>query len=90
MAGRKQASRKRRQLHKTGKVSAVDEYHEVDHAVHHFEVGAEKTSDEPLEDLKKQRLNLKDRLAGMIREHESSALKTRSSFCGTKGIAGRP
>lgn len=48
-----------------------DEYHEVDHAVHHFETGAENTSDEHLEDLKKQRLNLKDQLAGMIRNYES-------------------
>ncbi|WP_150912802.1 YdcH family protein [Marinobacter halotolerans] len=52
-----------------------DEYHELDHAVHHFEGGAENTSDEHLEDLKKQRLNLKDRLSGMIREHESLAAK---------------
>ncbi len=50
-----------------------DEYHEVDHAVRHFEGGAENTSDEHLEDLKKQRLNLKDQLSGMIREYESSA-----------------
>lgn len=49
-----------------------DEYHEVDHSAHHFEGGAENTSDEHLEDLKKQRLNLKDHLSGMIHEHEAS------------------
>ncbi|WP_339844794.1 YdcH family protein [uncultured Halopseudomonas sp.] len=51
-----------------------EEYHEVDHAVHRFETGAESASDEYLDTLKKQRLNLKDQLAGMIREFESSAL----------------
>ena len=49
-----------------------DEYHEVDHAVHRFETGAESCADEHLENLKKQRL--KDQLAGMIRDYESSAL----------------
>lgn len=51
------------------------EYHEVEHAVHHFEGGAENTSDEHLENLKKQRLNLKDQLYGMIRKYESSTAK---------------
>ncbi len=50
-----------------------DEYHEVEHEVHRYEMGAENTSDEHLEDLKKQRLNLKDQLSGMIREYEASA-----------------
>ena len=49
-----------------------DEYHEVDHAVHRVETGAENTSDEYLETLKKQRLNLKDQLFSMIREYEAS------------------
>lgn len=51
-----------------------EEYHEVDHAVHRFETGAENCSDEHLENLKKQRLSLKDQLVGMIREYESSEL----------------
>ena len=50
-----------------------DEYHEVDQEVHHFESGAEETSDEHLENLKKQRLNLKDQLTAMIREYEGAA-----------------
>jgi uncharacterized protein YdcH (DUF465 family) len=50
-----------------------DEYHEVEHAVHRIETGAEHTSDEYLENLKKQRLNLKDQLSAMIREYEASA-----------------
>jgi uncharacterized protein YdcH (DUF465 family) len=49
-----------------------DEYHEVDHAVHRVETGAENTSDEYLENLKKKRLNLKDQLFSMIREYEAS------------------
>jgi uncharacterized protein YdcH (DUF465 family) len=49
-----------------------DEYHEVEHEVHRYELGAENTSDEHLEDLKKQRLHLKDQLFHMIREYESS------------------
>ena len=49
-----------------------DQYHEADHAVHRVESGAENTSDEHLENLKKQRLNLKDQLTGMIRDHDSS------------------
>jgi len=50
-----------------------DQYHEVETDVHRFETGAENTSDEHLEDLKKQRLHLKDQLFHIIREHESSA-----------------
>lgn len=50
-----------------------DEYHEVEHAVHRIETGAEHTSDEYLENLKKQRLNLKDQLSAMIHEYEASA-----------------
>lgn len=50
-----------------------DEYHEVEHEVHRYELGAENTTDEHLEDLKKQRLHLKDQLFHMIREYESSA-----------------
>jgi uncharacterized protein YdcH (DUF465 family) len=49
-----------------------DEYHDEDHAVHRIETGAQNTSDEHLENLKKQRLNLKDQLTGMIRDYESS------------------
>jgi hypothetical protein len=44
----------------------------AEHAVHRIETGAENTSDEHLENLKKQRLNLKDQLSGMIRDYESS------------------
>lgn len=52
-----------------------DEYHEVETEVHRFETGSENTSDEHLEDLKKQRLHLKDQLFHIIREYESSASK---------------
>lgn len=49
-----------------------DEYHELDHEIHRIESGAETTSDEYLEDRKKQRLHLKDQLYSMIREYEAS------------------
>ena len=49
-----------------------DEYHKVETEVHRFETGAENASSEHLEDLKKQRLNLKDKLFRMIQDHESS------------------
>lgn len=45
----------------------------IDNAVHRVETGAENTSDEYLENLKKKRLNLKDQLFAMIREYEASA-----------------
>ncbi|WP_028671743.1 YdcH family protein [Saccharospirillum impatiens] len=48
------------------------EYNDVEHAVHRIETGAEHTSDEELEDLKKQRLHLKDQLSTMIRAYEST------------------
>lgn len=50
-----------------------EEYHEVETEVHRFETGAENTSDEHLEDLKKQRLILKDQLFRIIDSYESSA-----------------
>ena len=49
-----------------------EEYHEVDHEVHRIESGAENTSDDYLESKKKERLNLKDQLFTMIKEHESA------------------
>lgn len=43
-----------------------DEYHEVDHEVHRIETNVETTSDEYLEEKKKQRLHLKDELLRII------------------------
>lgn len=44
-----------------------DEYHEIDHEVHRIETGVETTSDEYLEEKKKQRLHLKDELFRIIK-----------------------
>lgn len=44
-----------------------DEYHEVDHEVHRIETGVETTSDDYLDDRKRQRLQLKDQLFQMIK-----------------------
>ena len=44
-----------------------DEYHEVDHEVHRIETNVETTSDDYLEEKKKQRLHLKDELLQMIK-----------------------
>lgn len=49
-----------------------DEYNDAEHAVHRIESGAEHASDDHLGNLKKQRLNLKDQLAAMIREYDAS------------------
>ncbi len=43
-----------------------NEYHDVDKEVHHFESGAEATSDEHLETLKMKRLHLKDQLFAIL------------------------
>lgn len=45
-----------------------NEYHDVDHEVLRIEQGIESTSDDYLEEKKKQRLNLKDQLFKMILE----------------------
>lgn len=45
------------------------EYHELDHEVHRIESGAENTSDDYLEDRKKQRLHLKDELFTILKKH---------------------
>ncbi len=45
-----------------------DKYHEVDHEVHRIETGVENTSDDYLEERKKQRLHLKDELYTMIKK----------------------
>ena len=39
-----------------------DEYHEVDHHIHRIEVDAEPTTDEHLNELRMQRVHLKDQL----------------------------
>lgn len=44
-----------------------DEYHELDHEIHRIETGIENTSDEYLEEKKKTRLLLKDRMYEMIK-----------------------
>lgn len=44
------------------------EYHEIDHEIHRIETGVENTSDDYLEEKKKERLNLKDQLLHMIKE----------------------
>lgn len=49
-----------------------DLYHKKDHEVHRIETGAENTSDEYLENCKKERLKLKDELYKMIREFEET------------------
>ena len=44
-----------------------EEYHEVDHEVHRIETDVETTSDDYLEEKKKQRLHLKDELLQIIK-----------------------
>lgn len=46
------------------------DYHEVDHAVHRFENGAEHCSDVHLEDYKKKRLHLKDQLVAILKRSD--------------------
>lgn len=45
-----------------------DEYDELDHAVRRCETGVETHADDYVEDLKKQRLALKDALFAMLRD----------------------
>lgn len=45
----------------------ADAYHTVNRAIHRAEAGVEALADDALEDLKKQRLTLKDQIAGMLR-----------------------
>ena len=44
----------------------ADRYHEINREIHRAESGVEVIADLPLEDLKKQRLALKDEIAGML------------------------
>ncbi len=44
------------------------EYDEAEHAVRRIESGAEASTDERLEALKKQRLHLKDALYGLLKQ----------------------
>lgn len=45
-----------------------EQYHEVDHAVHRIESGAEAAADDYLEGLKKERLALKDQLYALLKK----------------------
>jgi len=47
------------------------EYDSLEHAVHRIESGAEASSDERLETLKKQRLSLKDKLFVLLKEEDA-------------------
>jgi len=46
-----------------------DEYHEVNRAVHRAETDIEPTTDEHMEDMRKQRLLLKDELYALLAAH---------------------
>lgn len=50
-----------------------DEYHEINQEVHRIEQGVENTSDEYIEQKKKERLLLKDELFAMLKKVELSA-----------------
>ena len=45
----------------------ADRYHDVNRAIHRAEAEVEPTSDDVLEEMKKQRLHLKDEIAAMLR-----------------------
>ncbi len=47
----------------------ADSYHEINRQVHRVETDVEPASDQALEDLKKQRLALKDEISSMIASH---------------------
>lgn len=51
----------------------MDSYEEIDKEIFRMEEGIETPADETLTDLKKRRLDLKDQIAGMLREAEASA-----------------
>lgn len=48
-------------------VRLADRYHDVNRAIHRAEAEVEPTSDEVLEEMKKQRLHLKDEIASLLR-----------------------
>jgi hypothetical protein len=50
-----------------------EQYHDVDHEVHRIENGTENTSDEYLEEKKKERLHLKDQLFAMIKDENAKS-----------------
>jgi uncharacterized protein YdcH (DUF465 family) len=45
-----------------------DRYHELDHEIHRIETGVENSSDEYIEQQKKERLLLKDQLYEIIKD----------------------
>lgn len=49
-----------------------EDYHKVEHEVHRIEVGVENSSDDYLEEKKKERLALKDELFQMIKEYATA------------------
>ena len=44
----------------------ADRYHELNRSIHRAESGVEAMADDALENFKKQRLHLKDEIAGML------------------------
>jgi len=55
-------------MNNTHFVKLSDEYHVLNREIHRIETEVEPASDSTLENLKKQRLLLKDQIAQMIRE----------------------
>ncbi|SHL64810.1 YdcH family protein [Roseibium suaedae] len=50
----------------------ADEYHEVNREIHRIESEVAPASDQALEELKKQRLNLKDQIAVLVTATENT------------------
>lgn len=50
-----------------------EQYHELDHEVHRIESGVETPADDYLEERKKLRLNLKDKLFDMLKALKAEA-----------------
>jgi len=55
---------------------AAGRYDEVNAAIHRIEAGWEPTADDVLEDLKKERLTLKDRINAMLHTRSDPAPRT--------------
>lgn len=51
-------------------VRLADTYHEINRRIHRVETLVEPTSDEALNDLRRQRLHLKDEIAALIAAHK--------------------
>ncbi len=62
-------------------IQLFDQYHKIDREIHRIEQQVETPADSYVESLKKKRLQLKDKLYDLLRQHSDTVLYSQPEQC---------